>query len=615
MSPRSFKARHLLLGLGLSATLLALILEAPFLLVLDGIISPALRGQTLIASRPHFELTKHVPKPVLDAQAALETLNEGWAQLNTEVHEKAMGENADQDLNESFRDKYLRAREARMKDYDALFGKAIKILEDCAAKNPENGFLEFKIAQCEISQSLLPNCSDVSYYAQNYKPMLCWAPSFWGQEIKVRDQDLFARGLDRWQRAMAQAQFKTHAQGITERVLESTQGQSLLQQILTQNHCARNLRNVGVSVAFCDTYFDLEGLPVSPNVDFKDRQRLAKLLKKTVQRLAQGQSRRDLSSAIDAKFLSLRAERHLAVAQRDHSLIEQANEQFGDFCQQRLMVYKSEPHREPTAYLDEMATPYGGWSKYFRPELGQRLENCAYESLSLWLVTATVLMALLVNALISKFSATEQPARVSWTFGDLLQIILPGFGLCLALTIAFLRFHPVSRLGYLLEARVLQAAQCGVFVFSGAMLSMLEWHRLARLKRGLSEGIFHKWQVMAWAGLVFLFSSWISPKTLERLPLFLVPLAGVTLLSLVTLSGLDQAKQDRKALFQATAQVSVALFGLILLFTASLQLFVIRPHRLGLMKAYAAQQKRLLLRSAEAWESDDFQEKLQKTKD
>lgn len=277
-----------------------------------------------------------------------------------------------------------------------------------------------------------------------------------------------------------------------------------------------------------------------------------------------------------------------AVAGGDHALAAAASAEVLSLQRkkERAAVLPEGVEISRLGAVDSLVMPMGGWSPNigYDPNLGRRMEYSLWESATVLLLGGLALLFLPVAWWQSRRQPDPRVPAAGWTFGDLLGVVLPSFGLAGALALVLWRLHPAREFGFTHAYAPTAAHVVAVVVFAlGAWRWRLRNATLAKLGLPRPPASRSQLSVVAFLGGLYLVTSWVGPRSTGLLwPGAALAGAGLVLgWGLTSLRRLDA--NARAAVRRYEGRVALPSLGVALTLLSVIQVAVVAPRRDALL--------------------------------
>lgn len=534
--------------------------------------------------------------------------NEAMKQLHTSISEKSK---AQSQFRDNLREPKFRKRdEKRWVKYEADYKKAwpayekavdkhIQICEEAQSLDSKNGVFMAITAQAKFEKAIWPSV----HYGLGGRPeeMSVWS------KVKVRDEAALLDALDTLEASLS---FPDYSFRVDEQIetrlkrLENTSGiEGLVSRATAVFTChvpnlldLRQMCNILVLMSAKEsplkTADKLRALRVGRQFALRWGDNSTFLIELMLARAC--------LQIIDKAWLDF------ATIQGDVNGVRALSDELSEL-QRNIDVGGLDYDSSRLGLLDYLSMPSGGWSApSFDPNLGRSMDHSVYESLLLWLCLSSAFILMVEAWFSSKLCKSVEgdiKAR-GWTFGDVLQVVLPSFVLSAVFLIVLMRFHPARDFGLRSGENFLGLTSQTLIVIGYAVASYqaLLRHRVLG-KFSLSVYSPKRLRVATISAILglYLATSWVGPfNTFALWPAFALLLFSVA----AAWSGLGfrrLAKAEKRAVNRYQARVSLACLGFVTCLVPLLIMGVSMPHRNALVESYTQQEIPLWQGEAVFW--------------
>ncbi|MDF1660544.1 MAG: hypothetical protein P1V97_02145 [Planctomycetota bacterium] len=548
--------------------------------------------------------------------------NEGLKKLHASISEKSEAQNSfTKDLGQpKFRKrdskkwtKYEAAYKEGWPVYKEAVDKHIQVCEEAQNLDPKNGIFMAMGAQAKFEKAIWPSV----HYGLGRRPeeMTLWS------KVKIRDEALLIEALDNLETSLTYPEYSFRVdEQMKARLtrLENTSGiEGLVNRATAMFTChVPNLLDLR-------QMFNILALMSAEESPLKNADKLRALRVGRQFALRWGDNSTFLIELILARAcldIIDKAWLDFATAQGDVQLVRALSDEMSKL-QENTDVGGLDYDSSRLGLLDYFSMPSGGWSAPgFDPNLGRKMDHSVYESLFLWFCLLAAFGLMFAAWFSSKFYKSEpgdMKAR-GWTFGDVLQVVLPSFVLAAVFLIVLMRFHPARDFG-LRSGENFLGVTCQTLIIIGYAVASYQVLLRRWVLEKFSLPVYSSKRlrtalVSAVVGL-YLATSWVGPfNTIALWPAFALLIFAIG----AAWTGLGHRrleKAERRAVNGYLSRVSLACLGLVTCILPVLILGVSMPHRSALVESYTQQQIPLWQGEAFFWGEGRLKKQFRETMD
>lgn len=594
-SSQSLHPRTLILSLGLILTASVFALEAHWLTQFAG----------LDVLNPDPGVAHKHPKP------GMERLFKASKALSAAFDEHKCSRPSKMALND--KEQWLKSLhgpnpEALGKDYEAFVKECLDIQET----DPENGLYSALAEIVRIESQFVPG-QHYQHFEHYMRAEHSW------QRLPIKDQAVIDQALTRLERALARPKLSTSmTEAMTQR-LKDTKDMAHQSELLGLMKRATALFStpIGDLMLLRGRVNVLHLLALQYQRDGRDANRVLSLARRLVLKLSH-----DSCSIIELMVAraihedTLRTWLVVAAMQQDPVLASAVREELMLLTKTVNETLRLDVDVSRLGTLDHLMMPAGGWSG-LDPKLNRDMDYAHYESALFLALMGLLLLCLMHCAWVLKTVAEPSDiATPGWTFGDLLNVTLPSFGLAAVAALLFARLHPAREFGAVTgQGLPLLMTHALCVLIGGAWLFYLRLREQMLGKFGLTSA---NPELSSWAlglGLAMLYgcSSWLGVYSSESAflltALLALPVLGFSLYAW-RLSHLDE--NLRAGLRRAQARAAISGLGVALILCSGLYLTVVRTQRQASVEAYGQQLLEKVSREADNWSDGLYKKRMRR---